>query len=189
MLRIVGRRRDGYHLLQTVFQFLDHSDWLWFDLRDDGVIEREGEVAGVSPDADLMVRAARLLQQVTGARLGATMRISKQLPMGGGLGGGSSDAATRLVALNQYWQTGLTLSGTGGIRFTTWRRRTGIRSRPSGVGGRRGRTVDTDNTRRALVRGLDPRWFNRYQGGIQRPGIDKKLPAHHNSRLRERRRW
>lgn len=109
MLRIVGRRRDGYHLLQTVFQFLDRSDWLWFDLRDDGVVERKGEVAGVSPDEDLTVRAARLLQQVTGTRLGATMRINKQLPMGSGLGGGSSDAATVLVALNQYWQTGLTL--------------------------------------------------------------------------------
>jgi 4-diphosphocytidyl-2-C-methyl-D-erythritol kinase len=110
MLRIVGRRSDGYHLLQTVFQFLDRGDWLWFDLRDDGMIERRGEVAGVPPDADLIVRAARLLQQVTGTRLGATLRIVKQLPLGGGLGGGSSDAATALVALNRYWQTGLTLA-------------------------------------------------------------------------------
>jgi len=110
MLRIVGRRADGYHLLQTVFQFLDRGDWLWFDVRDDGVIERQGEVAGVSPDADLTVRAARLLQHATGTRRGATMRIAKRLPMGGGLGGGSSDAATALVALNQYWQTGLTLA-------------------------------------------------------------------------------
>jgi 4-diphosphocytidyl-2-C-methyl-D-erythritol kinase len=110
MLRIVGQRPDGYHLLQTVFQFLDHSDWLWFDRRDDGVIERRGEVAGVAPDADLSVRAARLLQQVTGTRCGATLRIVKQLPMGGGLGGGSSDAATTLVALNEYWRTGLTLA-------------------------------------------------------------------------------
>ncbi|HCB14405.1 MAG TPA: 4-(cytidine 5'-diphospho)-2-C-methyl-D-erythritol kinase [Gammaproteobacteria bacterium] len=110
MLRIIGRRQDGYHLLQTVFQFLDHSDWLWFDLREDGVIERKGEVAGVAPDADLTVRAARLLQQITGTRRGATVHIAKQLPMGGGLGGGSSDAATVLVALNQYWKTGLTLA-------------------------------------------------------------------------------
>ncbi|HPF59216.1 MAG TPA: 4-(cytidine 5'-diphospho)-2-C-methyl-D-erythritol kinase [Candidatus Competibacteraceae bacterium] len=110
MLRIIGRRQDGYHLLQTVFQFLDHSDWLRFDLREDGVIERKGEVAGVAPDADLTVRAARLLQQITGTRRGATVHIAKQLPMGGGLGGGSSDAATVLVALNQYWETGLTLA-------------------------------------------------------------------------------
>ncbi|MCB1764573.1 MAG: 4-(cytidine 5'-diphospho)-2-C-methyl-D-erythritol kinase [Candidatus Competibacteraceae bacterium] len=110
MLRIVGRCPDGYHLLQTVFQFLDYSDWLWFDRRDDGVIERQGEVAGVAPDADLIVRAARSLQQATGTRLGATIRIVKRLPMGGGLGGGSSDAATALVALNEYWRTGLTLA-------------------------------------------------------------------------------
>ncbi len=110
MLRIVGRRPDGYHLLQTVFQFLDHSDWLWFAPRDDGVIEREGEIAGVSPDADLTVRAARLLQQVAGTHQGATIQIIKNLPMGGGLGGGSSDAATALVALNHAWRTGLSFA-------------------------------------------------------------------------------
>jgi 4-diphosphocytidyl-2-C-methyl-D-erythritol kinase len=110
MLRIVGRRPDGYHLLQTVFQFLDYSDELWFTPREDGVIEREGDVSGVPPDADLTVRAARLLQQVTGTRQGATLRIVKNLPMGGGLGGGSSDAATVLVALNHYWRTGLSLA-------------------------------------------------------------------------------
>ncbi|MBK8899129.1 MAG: 4-(cytidine 5'-diphospho)-2-C-methyl-D-erythritol kinase [Candidatus Competibacteraceae bacterium] len=110
MLRIVGRRADGYHLLQTVFQFLDCCDWLWFSPREDGRIERVGEVAGVPPDADLTVRAARLLQQATAQRAGATIRIAKQLPLGGGLGGGSSDAATTLVALNHVWQTGLTLA-------------------------------------------------------------------------------
>ena len=109
MLRIVGRRPDGYHLLQTVFQFLDRGDWLWFDLRDDGLIERASEVPGVPAAADLTVRAARLLQQTAGVRQGATIRIAKRLPMGGGLGGGSSDAATTLVALNHLWRTGLTL--------------------------------------------------------------------------------
>ncbi len=109
MLRIVGRRPDGYHLLQTVFQFLDRSDWLWFDVRDDGLIERTGAVPGVPAEADLTVRAARLLQQTAGIRQGATIRIAKQLPMGGGLGGGSSDAATTLVALNHLWRAGLTL--------------------------------------------------------------------------------
>ena len=109
MLRIVGRRPDGYHLLQTVFQFLDRSDWLWFDVRDDGRIERAGEVHGVPAEADLTVRAARLLQQTASVRQGATIRIAKRLPMGGGLGGGSSDAATTLVALNDLWRTGLSL--------------------------------------------------------------------------------
>ena len=110
MLRIVGRRADGYHLLQTVFQFLDYGDWLWFVSRADGIIEREGVVAGVAPEADLIIRAARLLQQATGTGYGATIRIEKRLPLGSGLGGGSSDAATTLVALNQYWQTGLSLA-------------------------------------------------------------------------------
>lgn len=108
MLRIVGRRPDGYHLLQTVFQFLDRCDWLWFAPRGDGVIQRVGEVTGVPAEADLIVRAARLLQQATGSRSGATIRIDKRLPLGGGLGGGSSDAATVLVALNHYWRTSLT---------------------------------------------------------------------------------
>lgn len=110
MLRIVGRRADGYHLLQTVFQFLERGDRLWFEARDDGAIARHGEVVGVPPEADLTVRAARLLQQATGTGRGALIRIDKHLPMGGGLGGGSSDAATTLVALNHYWQTGLTLA-------------------------------------------------------------------------------
>lgn len=108
MLRIVGRRSDGYHLLQTVFQFLDRGDWLWFAPREDGLIERIGDIPTVPVELDLSVRAARLLQAVTGVRLGATIQIAKRLPLGGGLGGGSSDAATTLVALNHYWQTGLT---------------------------------------------------------------------------------
>ena len=110
MLRIVGRQADGYHLLQTVFQFLDHGDRLWFERRTDGIIERKGDVAGVAPAADLIVRAARLLQLATGTGCGVTVRIDKRLPLGSGLGGGSSDAATTLVALNQYWQTGLSLT-------------------------------------------------------------------------------
>ncbi|MBL8258519.1 MAG: 4-(cytidine 5'-diphospho)-2-C-methyl-D-erythritol kinase [Candidatus Competibacteraceae bacterium] len=107
MLRIVGRRADGYHLLQTVFQFLDRGDWLRFEPNDRGRIERKTDVAGVAPEADLTVRAARLLQRATGSGSGASIAIAKKLPMGGGLGGGSSDAATTLVALNHYWQTGL----------------------------------------------------------------------------------
>lgn len=110
MLHIVGRRPDGYHLLQTVFQFLDHCDRLWFEPRADGDLVREGVVADVAPEADLTIRAARLLQQATGTRCGATIRIEKRLPLGGGLGGGSSDAATALIALNHDWQTGLNLA-------------------------------------------------------------------------------
>ncbi|KAB2926563.1 MAG: 4-(cytidine 5'-diphospho)-2-C-methyl-D-erythritol kinase [Candidatus Contendobacter sp.] len=118
MLRIVGRRADGYHLLQTVFQFLDRGDWLWFDLRDDGLIERASTVPGVPAAADLTVRAAHLLQRAAGVRRGVTIRIAKRLPMGGGLGGGSSDAATTLVALNHLWRTDLTLAELADLGLT-----------------------------------------------------------------------
>lgn len=109
-LHVVGRRPDGYHLLQTVFQLLDHGDILHFETREDGVICRITEVPGVDADSDLVVRAARLLQATLpqDRRLGANIAIEKKLPMGGGLGGGSSDAATTLLALNHLWQAGLT---------------------------------------------------------------------------------
>jgi 4-diphosphocytidyl-2-C-methyl-D-erythritol kinase len=106
-LHIVGRRADGYHRLQTVFQFIDRCDYLSLAVRADGLIRRQGEVSGVPAEDDLTVRAACLLQQTCGVSQGVTITIDKRLPLGGGLGGGSSDAATTLVALNQYWQTGL----------------------------------------------------------------------------------
>ena len=107
-LHVVGRRADGYHLLQTVFQFVDVADVLRFTPLADGEIRLATPLPGVPPDADLTVRAARLLQLATGCRQGARIAIDKHLPMGGGLGGGSSDAATVLLALNHLWQTGLT---------------------------------------------------------------------------------
>ena len=106
MLRVVGRREDGYHLLQTVFQFLDVADRLQFHVRPDGQVRRISPLSGVPEEQDLVVRAARLLQQESGVTLGADIHLEKQLPMGGGLGGGSSDAATTLVALNQLWNLG-----------------------------------------------------------------------------------
>jgi 4-diphosphocytidyl-2-C-methyl-D-erythritol kinase len=107
MLRVVGRRPDGYHLLQTVFQFIDLSDELRFELRSDGSVRRSTEVPGVAEEDDLVVRAARRLQHVTGTSLGADIAVVKRIPLGGGLGGGSSDAATTLVALNALWGCGL----------------------------------------------------------------------------------
>jgi 4-diphosphocytidyl-2-C-methyl-D-erythritol kinase len=111
-LHVTGRRADGYHLLQTVFQLLDVGDSLDFTLREDGVIRRVTAVEGVPEESDLVVRAARLLQQklpkLPGQKLpGVDISILKRLPMGGGLGGGSSDAATTLIALNHLWQAGL----------------------------------------------------------------------------------
>lgn len=109
MLHIVGRRKDGYHTLQTLFQFIDLNDHLTLAARDNGEIHLTHEVSGVNHDDNLIVRAARLLQRHSGTRLGATLSIEKQLPMGGGLGGGSSNAATTLVGLNHLWQLHLSL--------------------------------------------------------------------------------
>ena len=106
-LHIVGRRLDGYHLLQTVFRFIDRADTLHFTRRDDGEVVLATPIPGVEAANDLTVRAARLLREATGWRRGVTIRLGKNLPLGGGLGGGSSDAATVLLALNHLWQTGL----------------------------------------------------------------------------------
>ena len=105
-LHILGRRADGYHELQTLFQFLDHADELHFAPREDGQIRLHTDVPGVPHDSNLIVRAARQLQEQSGCRLGADIWLDKHLPMGGGIGGGSSDAATTLVGLNHLWQLG-----------------------------------------------------------------------------------
>ena len=106
-LHVVGRRPDGYHLLQTVFRFIDLADSLDIDARRDGQVHRETDMPGVPPEQDLVVRAALALQRHTGTHLGAQLRLRKRVPAGGGLGGGSSDAATVLIALNRLWRTGL----------------------------------------------------------------------------------
>lgn len=102
-LHILGQRDDGYHRLQTVFQFLDIQDRLYFSIRDDGRICRVGGPAGVREEDDLCVRAAKRLREKAGITQGVTIYCEKNLPVGGGLGGGSSDAATTLVALNHLW--------------------------------------------------------------------------------------
>ena len=103
-LHVIGRRQDGYHLLQTVFRFLDFSDQLSFRSRADGMIKLHNPITGVPEDKDLCVRAAKLLKHKTGTGQGVDIFLQKQIPMGGGLGGGSSDAATTLLALNQLWE-------------------------------------------------------------------------------------
>ncbi|MFZ9406219.1 MAG: 4-(cytidine 5'-diphospho)-2-C-methyl-D-erythritol kinase [Burkholderiaceae bacterium] len=102
-LHVTGRRDDGYHLLESVFQLIDWADRIDVRVRSDGQIVRIGEVDGVAPDQDLTVRAARLLQQASGCRLGAEIALTKVIPMGGGLGGGSSDAATVMMLLDALW--------------------------------------------------------------------------------------
>ncbi|HJU08737.1 MAG TPA: 4-(cytidine 5'-diphospho)-2-C-methyl-D-erythritol kinase, partial [Rhodanobacteraceae bacterium] len=106
-LRVIGRRADGYHLLQTVFRLLDWGDEIRLRVREDGAIVRVRGSDTVDVEDDLTVRAARALQRETGARLGADIAVDKRIPLGAGLGGGSSDAATVLVALNALWNTGL----------------------------------------------------------------------------------
>lgn len=107
MLRVVGRRPDGYHLLQTVFQFLDFGDWLRMEPRVDGCIRRARPVSGVAEEDDLVLRAARLLQRETGCTRGVAIDLEKRLPLGGGLGGGSSDAASVLLVLDRLWDLNL----------------------------------------------------------------------------------
>ena len=106
-LYITGQRPNGYHDLQTLFQFVDYGDSLSFNVRDDGDIVLTTPVEGVAAEDNLVVRAARLLQQHAGTPQGADIALQKRIPMGGGLGGGSSNAATVLVALNTIWNCGL----------------------------------------------------------------------------------
>ena len=106
-LHITGRRDDGMHNLQTLFQFIDYSDEIAARCRQDGVISLQDDVLDIAAEDNLVMRAAKLLQQASQSKLGADIRLDKRLPAGGGLGGGSSDAATTLVILNELWQCGL----------------------------------------------------------------------------------
>jgi 4-diphosphocytidyl-2-C-methyl-D-erythritol kinase len=107
-LHITGQRPDGYHLLQTVFQLIDLEDHVTLDYRADGAIIRTNGPTNVKPEDDLVIRAAQLLKKTTNTSLGCDIHLQKNIPMGAGLGGGSSDAATVLWGLNEMWGTGLT---------------------------------------------------------------------------------
>jgi 4-diphosphocytidyl-2-C-methyl-D-erythritol kinase len=109
-LHVIGRRADGYHELQTLFQLIDLTDTLSITVRPDGRLERPEGPREVPPEADLTLRAARVLKEATGTPLGATIHVHKRIPLGAGLGGGSSDAATTLLALNELWGCGLELN-------------------------------------------------------------------------------
>ncbi|MGB8328315.1 MAG: 4-(cytidine 5'-diphospho)-2-C-methyl-D-erythritol kinase [Steroidobacteraceae bacterium] len=108
-LHVIGRRPDGYHDLQTIFQLIDLQDSIGLGVRADGLIERVAGPAEIPAEEDLAVRAARALKQASGTPLGATLRVIKRIPSGGGLGGGSSDAATTLLALNALWRVGFSI--------------------------------------------------------------------------------
>ena len=106
-LHITGRRSDGYHLLQTVFQFIQLEDEIDFTILESDAVQRSSEMLGVDVEDDLVIRAARMLKEKTGCQFGVDINVKKRIPEGGGLGGGSSDAATTLVALNELWRCGL----------------------------------------------------------------------------------
>ncbi|TNH03487.1 4-(cytidine 5'-diphospho)-2-C-methyl-D-erythritol kinase [Testudinibacter sp. TR-2022] len=117
-LYINRQRSDGYHELQTLFQFLDYGDWLTVHVRNDTQINLTPHLEGVSPEHNLVYRAAKLLQQHSGCQLGADLYLDKVLPMGGGVGGGSSNAATALMVLNQLWQLNLDLDSLAKLGLT-----------------------------------------------------------------------
>ena len=114
-LHVTGRRGDGYHLLESLFALVDLADTVTLAPRDDGAIARSGDVPGVTERDDLAIRAAVALQRATGTRRGVTIGVDKRIPMGGGLGGGSSDAASVLLALNRLWSLGLSRAELAGI--------------------------------------------------------------------------
>ena len=117
-LHVTGRRSDGYHTLQTLYQFVDLCDVLQFAVREDNEIRLESDFDEVPPEQNLVVRAARALQTHSGTRAGTDVKLVKRIPTGGGLGGGSSDAATTLVALNEFWRLGLSIKELAEIGVT-----------------------------------------------------------------------
>ena len=117
-LHVTGRRGDGYHTIQTLYQFIELNDVLQFSVREDNEIRLESDFKEVAPEQNLVVRAARALQQQSGTRAGTDIKLVKRIPTGGGLGGGSSDAATTLVALNEFWRLGLSIKELAEIGVT-----------------------------------------------------------------------
>jgi len=117
-LHVTGRRSDGYHTLQTVYQFVDMCDVLQFSVREDSEVHLKSSFKEVPPENNLVVRAARALQAHSGTRAGTDITLDKVIPTGGGLGGGSSDAATTLVALNEFWRLGLSIKELAEIGVT-----------------------------------------------------------------------
>jgi len=117
-LHVTGRRSDGYHTLQTVYQFVDMCDVLQFSVREDSEVHLKSSFDQVPPEDNLVVKAARALQAHSGTRAGTDITLEKTIPTGGGLGGGSSDAATTLVALNEFWRLGLSIKELAEIGVT-----------------------------------------------------------------------
>ena len=150
-LHVIGRRDDGYHLLQTVFQFLDLADELQISATGDGRIRCERNYRRVEEQEDLVVKAAKTLQEIGDSSRGAEIYVDKKIPIGGGLGGGSSDAATTLVALNYLWETGLSVDQIAETGLSLGAEHSGICTRVRRLGGGCGRDTGTCGTAGKLV--------------------------------------
>ena len=185
MLHITGRRADGYHELQTLFQFLDVGDTLHFTPRDDDAIRLTPALAGVAAEDNLVVRAAGLLQAETGCRRGVDIQLEKRLPMGGGLGGGSSNAATTLLALNRLWALGLDEERLAALGLSLGCRCSRLRAWPRRLGRRHRRTPHAGHARYPLFRGNPPRCFGRHRRVFQAPELTRDTPAIRLSRALE----
>ncbi len=158
-LHVVGRRADGYHRLQTLFQLLDFGDTIELQLRDDGKLLLHSDIVGVATADNLIYRAARLLQGASDSPWGADIHCEKRLPSGGGLGGGSSDAATTLVGLNQLWQCGLSKTELAQLGLTLGA------DVPVFVGGRSAWAEDIGETLTPVA--LPEQWFLVVDPGVQ----------------------
>jgi 4-diphosphocytidyl-2-C-methyl-D-erythritol kinase len=181
-LHITGRRPDGYHLLQTVFQFLDHADTLHFALRADGDLTLLPELPSIPADSNLVLRAARLLREATGCRLGADIVLDKRLPMGGGIGGGSSDAATTLLGLNKLWSLGLAEDRLAELGLALGA------DVPVFVRGRR-RAADARRDSGKLLPRAHAEGPHQHRGRVPAPAIDTSYPRNYSSRLSRGRGW
>ena len=182
-LKITGRRGDGYHLLQTVFQLLDRGDTVRLRVRHDGRVERLSELAGVAPAQDLVVRAALALRPYASAGAGADITVEKRIPLGGGLGGGSSDAATVLVALNRLWGCGLAIEALARAWLVIGRGRSGVRTGPLGLGRRSRGNPDSANVAGPLVCRRRSENSCADRAFVPGRGIDTRCPCHDNSAL------
>ena len=181
-LHVLGRRADGYHELQTVFALIDLADWIDLERRDDGKLQRTGDLIGPA-DNDLALRAARLLQQRTGTRFGADIQVLKRIPAGAGLGGGSSDAATTLIALNRLWNTGLDRTAAGRAGAGTGRRCPVLRARFQCLCRGTRRAIESDCAAGRPLRAdlASSSCFDK--GNLRRPRFDTKYQSHENVRL------
>ncbi len=181
-LHVVGRRPDGYHLLQTLFRFIDLHDTLHFTLREDGAVHRTNSVEGVAEEQDLCVRAARLLQRETGCTSGVDITVEKRIPLGGGMGGGSSDAATTLLALNKLWNLGLSRARLMQFGLTLGGGRAGVYIWGKRLCRGRGRAVASLSFATGVVCGAVPAGARRHSPSLCPSGIDTGYDFPQNSR-------